>query len=273
MKQLLKNGARFFLVTVGIVVLTSVTIDATDTLRGSQSALGIFSQKLFADSCPSTMREIETSDGRVCVDVYEVSPSANCVISEPRSVADTALNEADSDCVPLSAPNTLPWLHVAQPQAAQLCAKVGKRLPTAEEWYAAAKGTPDSVSSCNLSGSLARTAAFPECVSGAGVFDMVGNVWEILADTITPESTWVGTMPKEGYVALANEHGLPIETSSEPSIVFNSDYFWSGDLSYSTIMRGGYYGSRTDGGIYATHAKTAPTFASAAIGFRCVKSL
>jgi len=273
MKQLLKNGARFFLVTVGIVVLTSFTIDATDTLRGSQSALGIFSQNIFADSCPDTMKEIETSNGRVCIDTYEASPGANCVISEPKSVSDTALNAADSDCVPVSQPNASPWIFVAQPQAAEICAKAGKRLPKAEEWYVAAKGTPDSEVNCNLNSSLAKTGSFERCVSGAGVFDMVGNVWEILADTITPEITWIETMPVEGYVALVDGSGLPIQTASVPSLVFNNDYFWSGDLAYSTIMRGGYYGSRTDGGIYATHAKTAPTFASAAIGFRCAKSL
>ena len=103
---------------------------------------------------------------------------------------------------------------------------------------------------------------------------MVGNVWEMLADTITPDSAWgSGVMPEEGYVTLVNENGLPIETDLEPSVVFNGDYFWAGDLEYSTIMRGGFYGSRADGGVYATHAKTAPAFSSAAIGFRCVQSL
>jgi formylglycine-generating enzyme required for sulfatase activity len=274
MKQLLKNGARFLLVTVGIIFLTSFTIDATDTLRGSQSALGIFSQNMFATSCPKYMSEIETSVGRVCVDMYEASVGQNCVIAEPRAASDTALNVADSDCVPLSLPDALPWIYAAQPQAEQLCAKVGKRLPTAEEWYVASKGTPDGAVNCNLNGTLSKTAAWNQCVSGTGIFDMVGNVWEMLADTVTPDSAWGRAgIPEEGYVALVNEHGLPIETASEPNVVFNSDYFWSGDLEYSTIMRGGYYGSRTDGGVYATHAKTAPTFASAAIGFRCVRSL
>ena len=274
MKRLLKNGARFFLVTVGIILLTSFTIDATDTLRGSQSALGIFSQNVFTESCPSSMTEIETSEGRVCVDKYEASPSPDCVFTSPKSASDTALNAADGDCEPISEPMSLPWIHVAQPQAVQLCAKVGKRLPTAEEWFIASKGTPDSQANCNLGGTLANTGESVSCVSGAGAFDMVGNVWEMLADTITPDSAWGGgTQPEEGYVTLVNEDGLPIETDLEPSVVFNGDYFWAGDLEYSTIMRGGFYGSRADGGVYATHAKTAPAFSSAAIGFRCVQSL
>lgn len=274
MKRLLKNGARFLLVTVGIVLLTSFTIDATDTLRGSQSALGIFSQNVFADKCPQAMTEIETSDGRVCVDIYEASPGLGCLYASPKSAADTSLNTADADCIPVSEANVMPWIHVAQPQAAELCAKVGKRLPTAEEWFVAVRGTPDGGDNCNLNGTLAKTATHKDCRSGAGAFDMVGNVWEMLADTVERGGAWAGgVMPEEGYVALVNQEGLPVETASEPNVIFNSDYFWSGDLEYSTIMRGGFYGSREDGGVYATHAKTAPTFASAAIGFRCVKSL
>lgn len=274
MKRLLKNGARFLLVTIGVVLLTSFTIDATDTMRGSQSALSIFSENVFADTCPKAMTEIETSNGPVCVDVYEASPGLGCVIAEPKSAADTALNAADADCIPVSDADALPWIHVAQPQAAELCAKVGKRLPTAEEWFVAVRGTPDGGQNCNLQGTLAKTGAFAQCRSGAGAFDMVGNVWEMLADTVAKDSEWGGgAMPEEGYISLVSQNGLPIQTAPEPSVIFNGDYFWAGDLEYSTIMRGGFYGSRGDGGVYATHAKTAPTFASAAIGFRCVQSL
>ena len=36
-------------------------------------------------------------------------------------------------------------------------------------------------------------------------------------------------------------------------------------------MRGGYYSSRNDAGVYTTHAGTVPTMAGAAIGFRCIQ--
>lgn len=39
------------------------------------------------------------------------------------------------------------------------------------------------------------------------------------------------------------------------------------------MMRGGFYRSGEDGGIYSIHADIEPTFSSGAIGFRCVIDL
>ncbi len=270
MKKILTQSLRFSLVTLGIILLTSFTIDATDTLRGSQTALSIFATNINNEECDAGMQLVESERGSFCIDVYEASPSQDCIIEAPASTVDTAHNISQKNCVPVSEEGVLPWTSVARPQAVELCAKTGKRLPSAEEWFLAAIGSTDGAV-CNTDGQLAKTGQFKDCTSGVGVFDMVGNVWEHTSETIKDGQYQNRTLPAEGYVALADSSGVALLTTSEPNTIYHDDYFWSQETGYFTLIRGGFYGSRADGGIYAAHAQTDQNFASAAIGFRCVK--
>ena len=265
---------RFTVITVGVVVLTSFSIDATDTLRGSQTALSLFAKKASQTGCPEGMTEVAaSSEQRFCIDTYEASPDDACIIKEPKSVIDTTHNSADASCMPVSIEGGLPWTFVAQPQAVQLCAKAGKRLPTPGEWFEASLGTPDNLVDCNLAGKIGLTGFLPECRSGSGVFDMIGNVWEFVDGEAVGGVLAGKKVPGQGYVAVADTTGLASETALTPNPVYNNDYFWSEAEGNFVLMRGGFYGSKEDGGIYAVHARTEHTFASAAVGFRCVKDL
>ncbi len=270
MNKKLLQVMRFTFVTVGIIMLTSFTIDATDTLRGSQTALSIFAKNMNQSKCDAGMVAVNHTDGSFCIDTYEVSPSEDCIVALPASTVDTAHNIAHPKCVPVSVPSKTPWTFVARPQAVELCAKAGKRLPTAAEWFLAVLGTSDA-QTCNLRGGLATSGSYEQCVSGSGAFDMVGNVWEYTSETVTDATFQGRPLPSEGYVALADPSGVALETALEPNAIYNSDYFWAAPLGYYTVIRGGFYGSGADGGVYATHAQTDQNFASAAIGFRCVK--
>ena len=59
-------------------------------------------------------------------------------------------------------------------------------------------------------------------------------------------------------------------TSQSPSQDFEQDYLWQSPEGIYGVLRGGFFGSGEDAGVYAVHAKTAPTVAAIAIGFRCV---
>jgi len=267
------KGLRFLSVTIGIIFLTSISIDATNTFQGSQSALSIFADRLSTDECPKKMILINTEDKKFCIDEYEASPGEKCPVPNPLSTLDTSKNSNDTNCVPKVSSNEQPWTYVAQPQAAQLCARAGKRLPTAGEWYLAALGTPDSMESCNSNGNISRTGVWKNCISGGGVYDMVGNVWELIDGEVVDGKIDGRALPDDGYVEKIDNDGIAIETTDSPNTIYNNDYIWMKPEGRYAIMRGGFYGSRSDGGIYSTHSQIDHNFASGAIGFRCVKSL
>jgi len=78
-------------------------------------------------------------------------------------------------------------------------------------------------------------------------------------------------LPESGYVTQVDSAGMATVANTEPQELFGKDYFWSrGEGAYG-IIRGGYYDSGTDAGVYTVHADTLPTSASAGIGFRCIK--
>ena len=137
-------------------------------------------------TCPDDMVAV----GSLCVDKYEASlvDANGAATTSAACLADGSNCADDSDATtpvnsPIFAqsvagpPATAPsWF-----QAAIACANVGKRLPSSAEWQMAAAGTV--AANCNAAGgSLGNTGAFTDCVSTAGAFDMVGNLWEWTAD-------------------------------------------------------------------------------------------
>lgn len=271
--KFLRGGIRLVLVTVGVIMLTSFTIDATDSLKTSQSALSLFATSQLAEKCPTGTVQIDLVDGGICMDIYENSVGADCGIKEPVVGLETNANIAIDGCMPESKPGAAPWVHVSYHQAKTLCAKKGMRLPSANEWYESALGTPDQYSECNTDGGLQETGKHKKCVSSRGVYDSVGNVWEWV-DGVVQNGLYEGrTVPLKGYVTEADTAGIALQTDLAATALFGKDYFWSSASGTYAIMRGGFHGSQEDAGVYATHMNVTPSFAGAATGFRCVKSL
>ena len=101
----------------------------------------------------------------------------------------------------MSLPGVTPSANVTWFQAQAACKNAGKRLPSNAEWQAAVAGTPDpgpdnGTTDCNtasaFNGGRHRLAQRPACRRD-GAFDMVGNVYEWVADWV-PRSTACGTL-------------------------------------------------------------------------------
>ncbi len=269
MRRYLIGGVRFLFVSAGVIALTSVSIDATEYLRGSQTALGLFATRVVTPTCPHGMVEVEHADrSRFCIDTYEVSAGPDCVYGQPGSAIESAANVNDPACMGVSVANAVPWAQVLQAQAEQICARANKRLPTTEEWYIAARGTPDSAQVCNLDAGPLPTGSRKQCIAGSGALDMVGGVWEWVSEQATDGMLAEQVLPSEGYITSVDARGMPVTSSSSPDLAFNSDYVWSKAPGQFAVMRGGFYRSRADGGVYASHAAPPLEFAAPTAGFR-----
>ncbi len=259
---------------MGAVVLTTLGISAADTLSGNANALlgqlgGVVEEK----TCPSGMVEVLTAESFRCVDIYEASPAEDCPIASPSSVRETQENLNDPNCASRSVQGVSPWTYITREQAAVACARAGKRLPNAEEWYRVAIGTPDALGGvCNTESDVVTpTGSRDACVSAVGVYDAVGNVWEWVIDDILNGKYNNRALPESGYVSQVDSAGVATVSSQKPSAVMGDDYFWQDAQGAYAMLRGGFFRSKEDAGVYAVHAKTAPTQATVAIGFRCVR--
>lgn len=265
----LKVGAVIF----GALVITTLGISATDVLTGSSgSLLGQLIAPTEAGPCPSGMLHVPTGATYTCVDAVEASVGPGCPVAAPRSAVESQQNLNEPTCGAVAVAGVSPWTNVTRDQAAAACLRSGKRLPTAAEWYTIALGTPDSSGVCNTDSTGVRsTGVVEDCASAVGIFDAVGNVWEWVDGDIR-DGTYNGfALPGEGYVSEVDSTGVPTQTTSVPSELFNADYFWQSASGVYGLLRGGFYGSGSDAGVYALQGKTAPTTATQAIGFRCVR--
>jgi hypothetical protein len=145
-------------------------------------------------------------------------------------------------------------------QAQQACKNSRKRLPSNTEWQAAVAGTPDPgpddrTTTCATTGfGLAATGTRTTCVSADGVFDMVGNVAEWVADWVPRSETcgdWGSSLSPTGdgqCLAGATTYGEP-----------------------GALLRGGLYQSGTEAGPLWIHGGVEPSFIYDGIGFRCAR--
>ena len=273
-------------IAVSAIVLTTFTIDAADNLGNmKQSILGAVLFGVIGESspCPEDMAIVDTSEGGFCIDVYEASAGSDCPYLSPLNQDETRINLNMESCDVTSEKGKLPWRNISQNQATLACVKMGKRLPTSEEWYLATLGTPDkdnnwNAEDCNVDMNWGNeipgeTGSGDKCVSAYGVYDMVGNVWEWISETVNYGVYKDMNLPQTGYVHSVNESGTPLETGNTPDENYFKDKFWIDSTTITGIFRGGYWSSKSDGGMYSMHTQVPPSFVGEAVGFRCVKNL
>ena len=278
----MKKSWRFIrgiLIVVVTVIFTTVVINATDNFGNlSDSLLGSVIGAGEKSPCLEGMVYVPTGDGGFCIDRFENSPNGHCAFADPKNQDETERNLENTACFGASVEGVVPWRNIARHQAELACRNAGKRLPTNKEWYQASLGTPDARGNverndCNVKTStISETGAHPLCISSSGAYDMIGNAWEWVEETISEGALEGQELPDEGYVTSIDSRGVPIETNfNKPDLNFNEDYLWVEKEGVRGMIRGGYYGSGTDAGQYTVNAITPTSFAGTGVGFRCVK--
>jgi len=270
-----KKWLKPVIVIVLSVIMTTIGVKASDTLFSSDK------NGLSNSICSSDMVFIPNSSGGFCLDKFEASASDNCPSVNPASQIDTRNNLNSIDCIAESKKGAIPWRNISQNQAAIACSKAGKRLPTNKEWLQASLGTPDKNSSwgrddCQLASNWSshpgKTGSGKKCISSVGAYDMIGNVWEWVDETINDGKYKGIDLPGDGYVNGVDSSGMPATVDSDnPDLNYNSDYMWIKKDGVKGVLRGGFWSNKNQGGIYSTYLVFPPSFAGGSVGFRCVK--
>jgi formylglycine-generating enzyme len=178
------------------------------------------------NGCPQGMASV---DHRFCVDRYEASLIEVLPNGEER--AWSPYQSVDGHVVrAVSSKKVYPQGYISAQQAGKACERSGKRLCKAAEWKTACRGPSqttygygedDSPGRCNdhgrspvsgytwkkmnnptnnqLPGTLSRTGDHDGCTNAYGVYDMVGNLHEWVADA---DGTFQG-----GFYQDVHQHG------------------------------------------------------------------
>ena len=174
--------------------------------------------------------------------------------------ADSGQNCSD-DIYAVSLPGVTPSAYITWFQAQQACKNAGKRLPSNAEWQAAVAGTPDpgpdnGTTDCNTnsSGVAEPTGSRSSCVSSDGAFDMVGNLYEWVADWV-PRSTACGTW-SAGVSPTGDDQCLAgAATTGEPG----------------ALLRGGDFFTTVRTPVRSPWTATTSRPSRTLIGFRCAR--
>jgi formylglycine-generating enzyme required for sulfatase activity len=195
----------------------------------------------------------------------QIAPSASCSGRDwPESFP--ANGNWTEPLYAVSVPLTQPTACVTWFQAAQACALSGKRLLTNQEWQQAAAGTPDpfpddgKTTCVTFSPGPASTGFRTDCRSNWGAFDMVGNVWEWVADWVHQSSgtcgLWDDSMGNDFtcFGLRAGDNGV-VTPSPKPA----------------ALIRGGSWIDGRAGGVFAVTGQFTPDEQLSNIGFRCAR--
>lgn len=266
---------KSILIGLSAVVLTTVAIGASDIANSVRGGLaGMVIDSVDTGPCQTGATLVQLGESTLCVDIFEASAGDECPVAKPTNEIDTRTNFNNPACRAVSAEGDEAWRYISLTESQQMCARDGKRLLKSEEWYKLASGMTD-FNSCNINSKddsiSVNTAGV--CASPSGVSDLIGNVWEWLDEEVVEGNFNGRQMPPSGYVSSVDTTGVALTTAENSDTNFGEDYAFTSPSGVKGIIRGGYYGSGKDGGLFALNTSVNLDLRTAGVGFRCVKDI
>lgn len=262
-----------------LIVLYGCSTLSSNEIDGGSALMKNTSHQIREGSCVgNSVDDVMVRVGPLCIDKYEASvwSEKNATgtlygVFAGQSVYPAGFPDNGNWSVPVyavSKAGVLPSTGLTWFMAQQACALSGKRLLTNAEWQMAAAGTPDlgvddKISDCVIGTyEVAKTGSRKSCSSAWGVNDMVGNVWEWVADWIQGD-----------YIRWEPSHGATNDLYGNDEMygVNPANSQGGGQNFPSALIRGGNFSIGQESGVFALHAHFSPAFLYSDIGFRCAR--
>ena len=239
--------------TLGCVAANFFTVDGATATNPANS--GNVTAVFPATSCNTGMASIpKLGSGGYCIDRYEASNGGG--------------GKAASQW------GAVPWVSISQTGARAACIAAGKYLCTSAQWLGAADiqgayyNLPTNLGTSNgcivNSGAAALTGSQVNCRSNYLVYDMTGNVWEWVNETVSTTAPPPGTT---GWYYPSDAGWITTQTDTKYG--YDGVYFLAGTQSGRAVLRGGGWSYGAFAGPFLAHLHLVPSGTSSGIGFRC----
>jgi len=250
------------------------------------------------DKYEASVPGCDSSPGSNCAD-FSQSGLCDLLLCVPVSgVFGPGYSDTGTTVNATSRPNVVPIAGISQKQARQMCANAGKHLCTSSEWLAAANilgqvynlptgesghyipnDNSNTSTNCNTNyfcqlnetfkdNRVCLTGSRTDCRSSEGVYDMIGNLYEFVNETIAVIIA-PGPVSRYYYINTTSMNWSTTNSADDGKYGKDGTYFVGNTTYDNAVLRGGTWDDGSLAGVFYANMHHPPINVLETFGFRC----